>query len=543
MPSRETIATYYESLEHLIADKNWLFVLRTFHFALQKTKTLHHFTELAQFMADVPPEVRCSQAWLEISLQIACNGRNPDLILEMQQQLSSQAQQKSIAYWAWALRKKQRCQEALSLLETDFTTLLNLGLAWRIRGECQMVLQQPGWFESLSRACEIQHGRALGITRMEFGSYCFLAGKLQAAQTQYNQAYALLKHDPYYAAWIKYNLGLVTLELHLPEAEQHFYTAQIYSKNQQATEFQARAWCGLGAVRRSQGQYARAEFAYKRGIEQALELDDRLAAYCGLAQTQRCQSKLNQALEQLYIAIDLALEVSPETDKVRILLIAALLQRGDLADATQHLGLLESTPSGESSQRFLVIQAELQRLAGDLGSAATTLRQTDATRQCIREESQCFRALFALASSAVWSVKALPKAKKIKIEVRALGVLEVRLGQQIVPLKPTSKIAELLVLLLEHDGHASAEMLCQALYPTQTIPRKAQQALWGLSKQLREVLGWEESIQAKNKAYILQQDNVIWHYDARDQPKMRLLEGVYSNWVEELRQLDHSSSR
>jgi DNA-binding SARP family transcriptional activator len=118
-----------------------------------------------------------------------------------------------------------------------------------------------------------------------------------------------------------------------------------------------------------------------------------------------------------------------------------------------------------------------------------------------------------------------------------LGVLRVNINQQSIHLKSTSKVAELLVYLLEQNGNASTENIIDALYPEKTNMRRASQALWALVKQLRESLGWDDSIQDKGKAYILGQDKVMWQYDAAKQKnKSRLLEGVYSNWIQNIRQ-------
>jgi tetratricopeptide (TPR) repeat protein len=530
VPTRETIATYIESLGYLLQNQNWNATRKTLEFAFTKAKILSHFMQLAQTLKKVPSPIRSAPEWQGLALQIACYGREPDLILEMQQHLPDNPE--TIAYIAWAYCKHQQYTKALNILEK--TTELS-GLAWRIQAECLAALQRPGWHEAFTEAKKLLVGRALGICQMEYGSWCFFSHQLNQAQNEYSQAYALLKHDPHYAAWIKYNLGLVTLELNLPEAEQHFYVVQDLSQHNEAKTFRSRAWSGIGAVRRSQGQWSRAIFAYQKGIELSLELDDRLAAYCGLAQTYRCAGELNQALETLYIALDL--DMNTNRDKIHVLLAATHLQRQQHQEAHVYLQKLENLkPHGETGLRLQILNAEILRHQKKTKAAIVTLKKIPPERLCVREEQHCFPELFAIAALQ-WQPKTLPKNTNLTIQVRALGVLEVQVNQQRVRIKPTSKMAELLILLLEHGGHTSSEVLCEALYPKQKNFRLATQALWALSKQLREALGWENSLEPRGKAYALEQNNTNWDYDAaKTTNKTRLLEGIYSNWVQEIRQ-------
>ncbi len=536
VPSSETIAVFSESLKHLLAHKKWDVARRTFQLAYQKAKTLNHFTSLVTLLSKVPLDLRCSENWLEISLQIACNGREPKLILEMQAKLTTQQRQDYAAYIAWAYRKLERLNDALHFL-INLDSVFNPGLAWRVHGECLAALQKKAWVESFEKACQLLSGRSLGICRMEYGSSCFLQGELIQAQTQYNQAYALLKHDPFYAVWIKYNLGLLTLELGLPEAEQHFYTVQDLSNRQDAKAFRSRAWSGIGAVRRSQGQWNRAIFAYERGIQyvnQYNDGDDRIAAMCGLAHTYRCAGQLNNALDILLEALDR----SDETDKIRILIAATSLQQGDIQETQKQLAQLEQqSQHGEAKIRLSLVNAELARIQGRNSQALEHFQDVDPKRLCALEERHCFPELFAFAEQHGWVFSSLAKSAPLLVNVQALGVLRVEVNQQGINLKSNSKVAELLVYLLEHHGHASTENMIEALYPETKNIRLSSQALWALVKQLRESLGWDGSIQNKGNAYSLGQDNVTWYYDARQtKDKSRLLEGVYSNWINDIRQ-------
>ncbi len=536
MPVSETFATYLESLSALEQQHNWQWLQRTYQLAFLKAKTLHQYNQLGAALQHIPLEQLSQPDWLETTLQIACYSRNAKLILQIHATLNNKNQKKYTAYFAWAYHHQNQYTEALKLLETNFDNVFNAGLAWRAKAESLAATQQQGWQEAFEKAIQKLTGRALGLCYMEYGNQCFLTGQLAKAQTHYNQAYSQLRQDRYYAAWLKYNLGLVTLELSLPEAEQHLYTVQDLSYHKEARDFHAPAWNGIGAIRRSQRQWTRATFAYERGIEHSLELTDRLAAYCGLAHTYRCAGQLNAALQTLHVAIDLDQNTMP--DKIRILIAATHIQRNQIAEAEKSLNNLENPkPRGESGLRLQILQAEMLRRQKKHKAAITILKNLDPERLCIREERSCFPELFALADQHNWHAKPLPKSAILHVEIKALGVLEVSVNQCPIHIKPTSKIAELLIFLLEHQNQASTEKLCNALYPKQTKTRSASKALWALCKQLREALGWEDSLIAKSKAYVLGKDNINWDYDAvKTRDKQRLLEGVYSNWLEDIRQ-------
>ncbi len=535
VPTLETFATCFDSLIALEQQKNWHWLRHTYQLAFSKAKKLHQYQQLGAALQKIPLEQLRADNWLETALQIASYGRNADLILELYPTLSQLERQKYVAYIAWAYQHQLKADKALELLELNFDTVQNPGLAWRTKAEALATTRQAGWQAAFEQAIRQLKGATLGICHMEYGNQSFLAGQLVSAQSQYNQAYALLRQDLYYAAWVKYNLGLVTLELNLPEAEQHFYVVQDLSQHKEAKNFTACAWNGIGAVRRSQGQWTRASFAYQCGIDSSTELDDRLAAYCGLAQTQRCAGELNAALQTLYIALDL--DQNTFRDKISILIAATHLQRQEPPETQKYLQRLENpTPRGESGLRLQILNAEIMRRQNKPNAAIEILEQISSDRLCVREERHCFPELFVLADQHHWHARPLPKAVPLEITVRAQGILEVCVNQQPIRLKPTAKAAELLILLLENHKHASSEMLCDTLYPTQNNPRKAQQALWALANQLQKALGWQDSIVAKGKAYVLGQHNTQWHYDAANTTdKTRLLEGVYSEWVQEKR--------
>jgi tetratricopeptide (TPR) repeat protein len=510
----ETFTTYCHSLEALLERNDWQMVFKTLENAVPHAQALHQYQHLGAVLGKIPLEVLQKSKNLSLWLKILAFGRNANTVVALYPKLGKTQRQHFADIAAWAYWREGQRQTAATLLQG-----LDSGLAWRLRGE--MSVGQLGWERCFLTALQKLQGRALGICHMEFGNAYFLMQNLTAAQTQYTLAYHLLQKDRHYAAWLKYNLGVVALELGLPEAESHLFEVFGLSQHPEASHFEARAWAGLGAVRRSHGEWSRAVYAYQKAVEKSHELDDRLDALCGLAQTWRCAGEINHALNALHEAIDL--DNGEKTNKIRVLLAAAHLQRSELGEAKKWLGGI-TTPTGETALRLVVVQAELERLA--TGQIPNTIAQLPLERRCIQDEMRCLPQLFA----------ANPKPPKpMQVQVRALGTLEVRVAGRLTWLKPTSRAAELLVFLLEHAGNASSERICAALYPNNNNQRNAEKNLWVIAQQLRDALGWAESIKNTGKAYSLD-SKIVKHYDAkRKKDKSRLLEGVYRDWLEEIR--------
>jgi DNA-binding SARP family transcriptional activator len=513
MPTLEPFSLYCQSLDVLVEEERWQMVFITLEKAIPLAKALHQYQYLGAVLSKVPLLVLKKSPKLSLWLQILAYGRKAKTIIALYPKLEKTQQQDHADIAAWAYWRDSQKQKALKLLENQ-----DSGLAWRLRGE--MSIGQANWQQYFQIAITKLKGRALGICHMEYGNACFFSQDLTTAQTQYNLAYHALKNDRYYAAWLKYNLGVVSLELGLPEAESHLFEVYRQSQHPKAAGFECRAWIGLGAVRRRYVEWHRAVYAYTKAVELATELDDRLDALCGLAQTWRCLHEINNAIDTLHQAIDL--DNGEKNTKIRVLLAAAHLQRGEISHTKKWLENI-GTPTGETALRLLVLQAEIQRLEN---KTPVDLRNLPLDRRCIEEEKRCFPTLFAVT---------LAPTPPMRVEVRALGVLEVRVGGRPIWLKPTSRAAELLVFLLEHRGHASSEMICAALYPNKNHQRNAEKTLWTTALQLRDAFGWEDSIKNIGKAYQL--DPILQkHYDAgRKKDKSRLLEGVYRDWLEDIR--------
>lgn len=517
----------------LLTDNN---VQALVHFtaALKSARVRHAFLELHQTLLTVPLELRCQAAWIGLSLHSAFCAR---ALEELEALLSETTDTRWGIYRAWALVQRRASAEALELLDGSFDDL-QPGLRQRLRGEALAQLGDPRCFEAFAEARLLLNGRALGLALNEEGTYRLQAGDFMTAQRLYAEALPLIRHDPYYHAWVKYNLGIAGLHQLKPEAEQHFLEMQQLVQRSDAKGLQGRAWTGLAAFRRGQGEWARAEAAYRCALRLSTEADDLVQAWRGLGHTQRLAGRFDAALEAFFSARQISAALS---QAVLVDLAALHVQCGDLSAARASLKAVSGELTLQNRERRWIVEAELERRAGSADAALKRLRGVQMHTLWVREERGCFPALFALLESmGVATPASLPRNVQTTIEVKALGTLLVTVNARRVPIKATSKIGQLLVRLLETGGQDSLEGLIEALYPQvaadRPSQRKAAQALSALVKELRVALGWADSVQSSGGAYVLD-PNARWLYDAQAAaPDGRFLEGHYNDWVQEKRQ-------
>jgi DNA-binding SARP family transcriptional activator len=130
-----------------------------------------------------------------------------------------------------------------------------------------------------------------------------------------------------------------------------------------------------------------------------------------------------------------------------------------------------------------------------------------------------------------------PINTEFQIVVKARGTLQISINQRRLSINPTSRAAQLLVLLLEHQKSRSARELLLDFYPNTTkVEARAKQKL--ISKAvaaLREMLGWQDSVLQKGGVYSLD-PNSIWHYDVQEAREKGeavavFMTGVIEDWV------------
>jgi hypothetical protein len=188
---------------------------------------------------------------------------------------------------------------------------------------------------------------------------------------------------------------------------------------------------------------------------------------------------------------------------------------------------------------YQVLKAEISRHLGQSAMALKHLQNLPLESLVMREEASCWPELMAMARQQQQAVPIpLTYLGQTVVQVRALGILKVEVNGRAVSIGPTSRVGELLVLLLEEGQEATVELLTDRLWPDE--PEAKLRALWQLVRQLRRAMGWPGSVVARGGAYGLD-PAVHWQYDVdrlRTQKGSapRFLEGVYSPWAQEVAQ-------
>ncbi len=401
------------------------------------------------------------------------------------------------------------------------------GVALRRLGISQFRLQQ-NWQFYFQEALKLQQGRAYGLTLLDYAACQAIANQPDVAQQLYTQALFYFKRDYFYLAWLRFNLGNNALRIENPEAEQHFLIAEHLTRKPQAKGLRSAVLRGLASFRRSKGEFARAEFLLHQAIACAIDLDDDLAARQGLARTLRLAGQVGTALE----VIEAAIFKHGSIPTLLVTRAMTLLALGLNALCQKDLDNAVPLANVNSQQLAIVARAELELRAENNQKAHDLLQEIPLNTLQMREERRAFPSLFALLESPPITLEYIVQTK---VEIVALGVLQVKVNQRPVPISPTSRIGELLVFILEQGGTASLEQITDALYAdalSELEKNRARKAIWKLTRDLRLALGWQNSIASLRSAYQLD-PSAIWDYDARDTTAKinGFLNGIYSNWV------------
>ncbi len=409
--------------------------------------------------------------------------------------------------------------EALPHLNNHFRSV-----ALRRLGLAHFRLGQP-WQVFFEQALELQIGRVRGLTLLDYAGCLTMNKQMQEAQALYNQALTYFKRDVFHLAWLRFNLGHNALQELNPEAEAHFLEGERLSRSPDAKALRSAILRGLANFRRSKGEFSRAEFLLIKAIQAATDPDDDLSSRQGYARTLRLAGKTQAALETIETAI-LKHGAVPHLLVTRAITYLAL---GFDKQAIQDLAAAQPLPEQSSQHLVCIMKAEFARRNGQIQEAQDWLGQLPSDSLHIREERLAFPELFALAKI---SFGLLEYHSQYQIRVVPEKVLQVQVNQRPVPITPTSRVAELLVFMLEKNGLVALEVLMDALYPNAIEPQeknRARKAIWKLSQELRSALGWQNSIIALRGAYQLD-PNAIWEYP-KETNNSRFLEGIYSDWV------------
>ena len=239
-----------ESVQALLSVERFDQVLHSLEMMFDAARTQRQQLEVLQVLKAVPLELRVSaEPWLLLCARAYCVAADLAGLHDFLGRIpvSEQAVQ---PYRAWVALRSEQFEMVLELVEPVVQARgFELGLIWRIKGVALFELGHDGWREAFAQAKTILTGISLGRCLLEEGVCEDLHGSQLKARSLWAQALALLQHDPYYAAKLRYNIGLSCLRNLLPEAETHFLEMERLSHQSEAGEFRGRALCGIAASR------------------------------------------------------------------------------------------------------------------------------------------------------------------------------------------------------------------------------------------------------------------------------------------------------
>lgn len=364
-----------------------------------------------------------------------------------------------------------------------------------------------------------------------------MSGRSTDAGRVWLEALVHFRRNPYFLVWTRYNLATEALNKNDPASERHLLQALELTRNPKAKGLRATVWNGLGKFRSQLGEWNRAEFAFLEARKSEPDRYDKQISYQQLIRVQYLSGRLGVALETLQAALH---DPDLEHPALHIAQAKVYLKLGQTAHAKAALEKAGKPQYELEEWPYRVAQAELARAEGRPQEALGLLEGLPLHTLHSREEARQFPELFGLLREAGREVpEPLEYVGQLMVQIQALGALEVSVNGRAVPLAPTGRAGELLVLLLAHHHQASNEKLAELLWPGSTATQK-RQALWQLVNELRHTLGWAEVVQSLRGAYRLD-PTVEWRYDveeAKAQGRVRgsFLEGVYSDWALEVDQ-------
>ncbi len=452
-------------------------------------------------------------------------GRHPQAILDCVVLHPSSENLVALSAWAYASLEQHTSTIAIRAKNPAPKSPLFANLWHWAAGVSGAQTQQTNWKEEFEKAKVGLEGVLLGRLLLDLGNSYVDNADLPQARVYWSQALGLFGHDAFHAARTSYNLGISLSKEDLGLAEGYLLQAVSLGSTKAGAPFLARSLVGLASVRRALGEWKRAHYAYESATKAKGDSDDLQQAYWGMGQCQRLMGNLELAAQYF----ESAMAVHKPNDWLRVSLAATYAQMGA---AQEVQNCMQDYVPKRPHESFLwqVVSARLLQLSGQKLQAVSALQKIDLKLRWATEEQHCFPQLFELIGQAQ------TQQPVTEVKVKAKGALELSINDRPVHLKSNGKAAEILVFILEKENRVSLEQLCAALYPDSDLPR-AKKSVWEHIDQLRHILGWRESIGNQDSAVFLGKD-ALWEYDffGSAGPREVFFEGVYSNWVEEIRQ-------
>lgn len=426
-------------------------------------------------------------------------------------------------FWANLLLRELDRPAALQRLTEPPAHPLVRSLWWRCKAEALMFLELPGTEEAFAKGREGVTGTDLGRALINEGVFAQLSGDLVAARRIYWDALVLFAGDPYYQAWMHYNLGISYQNESLERSEYHMLRAEKIARNGGARAFYTYSLVGLANLREKQGEWERALLIRQKVLKMAQVGDHyRYDCYLAVGRNQFFLGRFLEARNQ-FMQIQHDFPDPALAREVGAYLALSQLALHDTQAALDTLDSLQSKPNPLTmAPRHIITLIEVELARQRNQPTPELLAQLQQHRAILERYIWPFPQLAHLLG---WSP---PTTDLYHVNVTAGGFIHVTVNHRPILLRPTSKLAELLVLLLEAGGTASHAFLLDRLYPN----RSSLRALHDLAGRLRWQLGWAESIQNIDGSYRLD-PAALWHY----QPDGgEFAQGLFSPWILEKRQ-------
>ncbi len=530
---------YVLQCRKLIRQENWLAMQHSFLVVLRLARTVQQHQDFVKLIEPHQKNMATAQNDLIYAELLLC-ARAFGKALGFLESLMPNPNAMSL--YALALLRNQQPIRALEQAQSALKTGVRLDLAYRVIAEASFELRLAHWQEAFQKAIEFTKGRQSGYVWIEWGRALELELQGAAARECWARAKGFFQQDAFYEAQIMANMGLSCVrDLKLEEAESHYAQLLKRASHADAKHFQSQAWRGFGLAWRAAGEYQRALFAYEKALKLAKEPFDKIQAWRGIGHTQRLRGFPSHALLPLEKALQMQQKYRlPQT--IYPDLAAALLSNGNVAAA---LGALEQWQGrGEDEERRQIVLAEIARRHHNPNLALEHAAKVRWNSLWGREELKAFPQLQALLLSMNIDIPTLAQiSSNTEVVVKARGALQVSINQRNISISPTSRAAQVLVLLLEQEGSCSARALLEELYPNtpKTEARNKQKLISKAVAALREILGWQNSVVQKGGVYSLD-PNSTWIYDVQQAKEKGetvsvFMTGVDAEWVLEQRRV------
>jgi tetratricopeptide (TPR) repeat protein len=501
MQAYVTLADLRESLKALTEMGNQAMAFRTLERFIDDIHDQHRWIELRAMLIDLfELEILQQEPWIGLYARVLRGCRDAKSILEISQNSENPLVQ---VERAWSLIFTQQFKPAYTILET-IIPLVNgatLGLAYRLKASVEFE-QGKDWKKTWIEVRSQLQRRMLGVAILDEVYQLMQSGDNQRGRASAFEAISLLKRDPYHRAWAQHAIGMSYLrENQIEDAEIALTEAEKLSRNWRAKAFHARALCGIGSLRRLQGDLAMAETHFREATKYAREPDDLSEALWGVGHLLRLQQKPYPALEQFRRA----LRVSVAAKWIEIHRALAYLMLNEVREARaaiERAGVVV----GATQHRLIIARAEIARLEGNVESALEELRTLPIESVTARDESRLFKELFALLGPGqAHRVPQVLVLERRKVEILCLEQMLFYINGRRVELKSASKSTHLFRALLQTDGPISSATLVKQLWPQSVgvvLERKPKQ-LSQTVRDLRGKLGWRGAVRQFRGAYQL----------------------------------------